>query len=742
MKKVLISIVVFLAFTNLKAQDGQENTLKGDSLLNLSFEDLMNVSVVTPTLNLQKSDKAPATVKVISREQIKLRGYRNLAEVLNDLPDFTISDKSDPQCYNRISVRGVPRQDRFVILLDGIRISSPTNEPLPILENFPIYLAKQIEVVYGAGSAIYGADAMAGVINIITEKPLDNKKVNATVMGGTQGYGNASVIYSEKLERNIKLSVAGQYSYDAQPDFSKVHKDQYAITSHETGVFNTSFGQMVSSQPVSPTFEAPVKAYNFYASLDKGGLNMKVLHHYVSVPSSTTFSPNNAVYNKDVFYGQGVTTGSATYSMKIGDFRSISTLVGSFYRVNPESNFRNLYGGMKHGYKYSTGSMMKAEEQLHYSFSKKLDVVGGFTMELFESVPKTPELESPVSKGEAASGILLNSASEKNPAGIEARFFPIAYTNVGAYLQLQYFPVRKLSLTSGVRYDNNSRFGSTVNPRIGSVFQPFKNTTLKALYGTAYWAPSPMVTFESFGSFYTVDAGETYRSAYWHLPNPDLKPMTSQTFELSIEQKIEAVGITFTAYRVQIDNLIVDVPDNGNTNLYNNKFLGWPVDYIEVPFNKGTQRNFGGNLAVNATFKIGALDCNAYSSLSYITGKQTSAPTMNIAVEQPDMTPWQYRLGIDGKLRSFYFSARLLKTGDQRMTRVLADNPRKRETINGYALVNLSMGYTWKKSVTFFVNVQNALDRRYLNTLAYDSMDSEGSYQNPIRSVIGVRASF
>jgi outer membrane cobalamin receptor len=156
----MISRILTGAFLTLctlvHAQDEEQiDTLKIDKLLNLSFEDLVNVSVVTPTLNAQKSGEVPATVIVITQDQIQLRGYQNLAGILNDLPDFTISDKSDPQFYNRMSARGVSRQDLFVILMDGVRISSPTNEPLPILENFPIYLAKQIEVVYGPGSALY-----------------------------------------------------------------------------------------------------------------------------------------------------------------------------------------------------------------------------------------------------------------------------------------------------------------------------------------------------------------------------------------------------------------------------------------------------------------------------------------------------------------------------------------------------------------------------------------------------------
>lgn len=741
MKRIsfLVFSISFLAAVSGMAQKMPIDTLKLDGLLNLSFEQLMNVSVITPTQSLQKSNEAPATVLVVTMDQIRLRGYRSLADVLNDLPDFIIKDKSDPQYYNTVSLRGVSRQDHFVILLDGVRISSPTNEPLPLLEDFPIYLAKQIEVVYGPGSALYGADAMAGVINIITQKSQDKKNVAVTATGGTQGYQSLSALLSRKLKNDVNVSIAGLYSYDVQPDFSKLYKDQYNMTSHQTGVFNSMYGPITPKESVDPHFAAPVKAYNLYASIDKKGFNMKLLHHYSAVPTSTTFKPDNGVYNKDVFYGQGVTTASATYNETLGKIKSVTTLVGSFYSVDPKSNYRNVYGGMEHGYKYSTGSMIKMEQQLAYQHSSKLNLTGGVTYEVFEAVPKTPELQRPVNKNGAATGVLLNSISENNPLGIEAKFFALTYDNIGSYLQGLYTPAQKISFTIGARYDHNSRFGATFNPRIGSVFHPFEHTTIKTLYGTAYWAPSPMVSYESYGSFNTTDNGTTYQSDFWHLPNPGLKPMTSKTFEVSLQQKVgKHFNVTLTGYKTQIQNLIQDVSDNDNTNLYQNKFLGWNVNYIEVPFNKGIQKNYGGNIMVNSAFRIGTLECNFYSSLSYIQGKEYTGKS-DRDVEQASLTPWQTRLGVDGKLKAFYFSVRLLNAGRQRMAKQMPDDPTKQLTIQGYSLMNVSMGYVIEKHATLFLNVQNALNQHYLNSLTWDSTDSNGSYQNPIRAMVGVR---
>jgi outer membrane receptor for ferrienterochelin and colicin len=737
---VLIFFILNAASSDAQAQKSDSVATNFDKLLNLSFEDLMNVSVITPTQNLQKSNQAPATVLVVTAEQIRLRGYRNLAEVVNDLPDFIVNDRSDPQFYNVVGLRGILRQDYFVVMIDGVRISSPTNEPLPMLENYPIYLARQVEVVYGPGSALYGADAMAGVINIITQKADAPTRILANVVGGTYGYSNLTLALHKKLKNELKFTLAGQYSYDAQPDFSKIYNDQFNMSSHQTGVFNSSFGTLTPNRPVSPNYEAPIKAYNIYSSLDKNGFSLKLLHYYVAVPSSEVYNADNAVHNKDVFYGHGLTMASASYTSTIGKVKSVSTLVSSFYQVNPKSNFRNLLGGMEQGYKYSLGTMMKAEQQLSVSFSKKMNLVGGATYEFFTSVPKTPELEYPIEKKGAISGILLNSVTDDNPSGLEAKFFPLQYTNHGAYVQAQYSPIEQISITAGARYDNNSRFGSTINPRVGAVINPRKSTTVKMLYGTAYWAPSPLASYESFGSFYTQDAGATYQSDYWHLPNPNLKPVTSSTFEMSVLQKIgKHFNVTLTAYKTEIKNLIQDVPDNGHTNLYNNKHQGWDVSYIEVPFNHGSQTNFGGNLKINSTFHIGKVEFNANSSLSYLEGTEKDQDSGNKEIEQTQIVPWQFRVGLDGRVTAFHFSIRLLKTSVQRTDELVEESDHIKKTIPGYSLVNASVGYSLRDKVTFFVNIQNALNKEYRSAVAWSNSDFGGGLQAPIRAMAGVR---
>jgi iron complex outermembrane receptor protein len=530
---------------------------------------------------------------------------------------------------------------------------------------------------------------------------------------------------------------------------SKIYPKEYSMNAQQTGVFNSSYGPMVPQQPLDPRFSAPIKTYNAYLALDKGGFDFKLLHHYAQVPSSTTLKPDNGVYNKNVFYGQGVTNANISYTDSIGSFKSVTSLQGSFYQVNPKSNYRNLFGRMEHGYKYSYGSMIKIDEQLSTSLSKKFDVMGGLTYELFNSLPKSVELSEPNIRSGAVEGILLNSTDYYNPDGIEAKFYSLTYDNFGSFVQAQYSPVKKLSATLGVRYDRNSRFGSTVNPRFALVYAHSSRTTIKALYGTAYWAPSPHISYEQYGSFYSSDSGRTYVSDFWHLPNPHLKPTTSETFEMNLNHQINKnLNFSVTGYYTRIHGLIGGVSDNGNTNLYNNRFLGFPISYIEVPFNSGVQTNYGGNFLINSIFNIGQSKFNAWTSLTWMDGTVMEQISSKLTeVEIPLVAPFQFRAGIDGRSGDFTYSVRILRSGKQRITGFEnPDEPYHRQLLAGYTLINGSAAYTLKSKFTFFARAQNALNQTYRLPIVADKNDSNsstfhGSLQDPLRLAAGLTIS-
>src|SRR5476651_793742 len=193
---------------------GQQDTTK---LEDLSLKELLDVKVVTASKTSQNSDMAPAAVTVVSKEQNRMRGYQSLLDLIMDLPDMKVDDKITPASRNSVTVRGIQGQQNFVILLDGVKISSPTNEALPVMENYPVNLAEQVEILYGPASALYGADAVSGVINIITQKLPANKDimVDATAMAGTYGYINNTLFLAKRLGPTSSFTVSGQYNYDS-----------------------------------------------------------------------------------------------------------------------------------------------------------------------------------------------------------------------------------------------------------------------------------------------------------------------------------------------------------------------------------------------------------------------------------------------------------------------------------------------------------------------------------------------
>ena len=155
-----------------------------------TLEELINITITTASRTSEGLSDAPARAQVVTAEQIRRRGYRSLSDVLKDLPDFKVDLAGNWDFPAELTVQGVRGAGRVIVLLDGIRISSPTNEPLPIVANYPVHTARQIEIVYGPASAVYGADAFSAVINIISKDAAESAGLAVTTSVGAFGLYN------------------------------------------------------------------------------------------------------------------------------------------------------------------------------------------------------------------------------------------------------------------------------------------------------------------------------------------------------------------------------------------------------------------------------------------------------------------------------------------------------------------------------------------------------------------------
>lgn len=163
-RTLAIALWLCTAASGLHAQDLPD-------LATLSLEDLMDLEIVTASRYQQRASHAPSTVQVISADDIRVHGWRTLAEALDSLPGLYVSDTG---LYSYLGARGLLRagdyNTRFLLLVNGHRVNDPVYSQGPVGAEFPLdmSLVERIEYAPGPGSAVYGSNAFFGVINVLT----------------------------------------------------------------------------------------------------------------------------------------------------------------------------------------------------------------------------------------------------------------------------------------------------------------------------------------------------------------------------------------------------------------------------------------------------------------------------------------------------------------------------------------------------------------------------------------------
>ncbi len=165
----------------------------------MSLEELLNVEVITASKRSQTVNKAPAMVYVVSAEDIDHRGYSILSDVLRDLPGFDVTEYGGAEFGTDISVRGVPGNNKVILLYDNVRVNSPGGEPLQVRGDISVRHAERIEIVYGPGSTLYGQDAINAVINVVTKTGDSHRASEVSVTTGEHAYKEAFLSYANAI---------------------------------------------------------------------------------------------------------------------------------------------------------------------------------------------------------------------------------------------------------------------------------------------------------------------------------------------------------------------------------------------------------------------------------------------------------------------------------------------------------------------------------------------------------------
>lgn len=212
------------------------SAMHGQSVDYGSLEQLFKEPVTTSVNGSpQRVSDVPATMVIITADDIRRSGAKDIAGVLRHVGGVDTLEWGNDDID--VSIRGYDQaySSRLLVLIDGRQVYADDYGYTP-WSTVPVELAaiRQIEIIKGPNSALFGFNAAGGVINIITYNPLYDKVNTASVTGGTQGLGEVSAVRTAKFgdRTGVRLSVGGGYDEDFStpippPAYLEQRKDQY-----------------------------------------------------------------------------------------------------------------------------------------------------------------------------------------------------------------------------------------------------------------------------------------------------------------------------------------------------------------------------------------------------------------------------------------------------------------------------------------------------------------------------------
>lgn len=679
------------------------------NLLELPFESLFNVEIVTASKHAEDINDTPSTVFVISQQHIRQRRYKSLVDLLQDLPGVDVHRNTRSTAYHNVSLRGHLNNSKVLILQDGVRIEPAAGDQVPIADNFPLYHVKQVEILYGPAAALYGADAFAGVINLITE---DGKVLNgaqAELTYGTDNYAYFSARAGVELQNDVDL-VVGTHLHSA--DLSPLHE---LYPEHFPKVDAATFdGRVKVPAAEREDYMGPISSHSMFAKLNiTEHFTLGFQHNAFSALTSTGDKPSAALYREDAQWNTEVNTVYGRFRYDLSDKLSSETLWEyNHFEVLPTSKYFNIYVEFEDdGYEYAKSSKHSLEQQFTYLFSDAHTLITGLSYASYYSLPQVPDLPKPYQIGVAPEeqGHYYPNTNDSLPIV----FFDTSYSNKAVYLQLQSAWLDSFSTTLGVRYDNSSEYGATWNPRLGFVYRIQPETILKMLYGEAFRAPTATEGFGTFGTFTgEQNAQGEYISNFFRSPNFDLQPEKAHSLEISLSHAFhDRLHMNLSTYYAEVDNLIVTAD------------LDEPVQFIpggviknsNQKQNVGTETRYGLDLSLNYQKKFGSITGNFWGSYSYIDGSVQDSgddPELDLSY----VSKHKFKLGSTFSYRNYFLTSKLYYIGKANTGREdrNTDDPSDLQQTPDHFLMHLHLGANdILLNLSAYLDVLNLFDARY-----------------------------
>jgi len=510
--------VLILAYSGNKLQAQDNPTLEQLASLdyaNLSLEQLMDIeldSVSGASKFEQKVSQAPASVSIITANEIQKLGHRTLADILRGVGGMEVTYDRN---YSAIGMRGFNRpgdyNSRVLLMVDGHRMNDDLYSSALVGTEalLDVDLIERVEVIRGPSSSIYGNSAFFGVINVVTRKPSQiNGAESAFAYGSFDSY-KGRMTYGKSFKNGVELMLSGSFYTSDGPQ----------------RLYYREFDTPATNRGVAEGIDADY-SQSLFGSLSYGEFSLTAgwSRREKQIPTASYDAVFNDEREKTVderFFAN--LKYEHTFANDLNVMARVFYDYYSYFGEYPYDDTGLIYVSVDDHYSESIG----AELQLTQTFLDRHTLILGaeyrHALHLYQA------------------GYDRNSTSY---------FFLDDRDNlsVGIYAQAEMKMRDDLLLNVGLRYDYFDNFGGTANPRLGLIYTPWEKSTFKLLYGQAYRAPN---AFE----LYSISPG-------YSKGNLDLTPETIRTYELVYEQFLpHNLRLSISGYHYGIDDLIEEKMD-------------------------------------------------------------------------------------------------------------------------------------------------------------------------------------
>lgn len=467
--------------------------------------------VVTATLSARDSATSPAFTSVIGREDIERVPVNSLADLLRDT--VGVNNRTDPTGRDEIQIRGM--SGRYtLILVDGKRVSSAGalwRGGDFDLSSIPMGSIERVEIVRGPMAALYGSDAIGGVVNIVTKAPsqewhgriaAEYRQIEAGAEGAQQRY-NASA--AGAISDRVSLSVSGEI-YERDPWYRYSASDPQEVPALEekqsASLVSTARIELNDTQSldVDLGYDNDERPYNLYSYVFYPAWDYE---SYDYREQEITRASYGLAHNADWGWGKS-TVYLKREDSEIDDFNSSYD--------DPQQRTLN-----------ETNTYFKA-------YATSVLGVHGLTAGIDF---RDQLIEDPVTYLETGE---------------------VGTSNSGLFVQDEIAFTDTFNLTLGGRYDDHEVFGGNFSPKIYATYAIADGVVFKAGASEAFKAPDAYQMSEEYSVISC--GGNCYLSG-----DPDLDPETSINYEAGIDVRRPGWRLTAALFHNDVDDMIVAVYD-------------------------------------------------------------------------------------------------------------------------------------------------------------------------------------